>query len=111
MGLVFLVVIGGMLGWLAAIIARAETGAARMRNILIGVAGALVAGLAVNPLLGEGNLLDGQYSVNALLVALAGSVALLLALNLLGEQGGAGPDSWNEQAFNRGRDRHDAPPP
>ena len=111
MGLVFLVVIGGMLGWLAAIIARAETGAARMRNILIGVAGALVAGLAVNPLLGEGNLLDGQYSVNALLIALAGSVALLLAVNLLGEQAEAGPDAWNEQAFNRGRDRHDAPPP
>lgn len=92
MGLVFLVVIGGMLGWLAAIIARAETGSARMRNILIGIAGALLAGLAVNPLLGEGNLLDGQYSVNALLVALAGSVALLLALNLLGEQGDARSD-------------------
>jgi uncharacterized membrane protein YeaQ/YmgE (transglycosylase-associated protein family) len=91
-GLVFLIVIGGMLGWLAAIIARAETGTARMRNILIGIFGALAAGLAVNPLLGEGNLLDGQYSVNALLVALAGSVALLLALNLLGEQGDARSD-------------------
>jgi uncharacterized membrane protein YeaQ/YmgE (transglycosylase-associated protein family) len=110
-GLVFLVVIGGMLGWLAAIIARAESGTARMRNILIGIVGALVAGLAVNPLLGEGNLLAGQYSVNALLIALAGSVALLLALNLLGEHSEAGSGSWNEQAFNRGRDRHDAPPP
>jgi uncharacterized membrane protein YeaQ/YmgE (transglycosylase-associated protein family) len=85
-GLAFLIVIGGMLGWLAAIITKAETGTSRTRNILIGIFGALVAGLAVNPLLGEGDLLAGQYSVNALLVALAGSVALLVALNLLGEQ-------------------------
>lgn len=82
MGLVFLVVIGGMLGWLAAIIVRAETGTARLRNILIGIAGALVTGLVINPLIGGSNLLDGQYSVDALLVALTGSVAVLLLVNL-----------------------------
>jgi uncharacterized membrane protein YeaQ/YmgE (transglycosylase-associated protein family) len=41
MGVVFLIVIGGMLGWLAAIIARAERRPARLRNVLIGIAGAL----------------------------------------------------------------------
>lgn len=82
MGLVFLIVIGGMLGWLAAIITRAETGQARLRNILIGIAGALVAGLVVNPLLGGGDLLAGQYSVDALMIALAGTVAVLLVVNL-----------------------------
>ena len=82
MGLVFLVVTGAMLGWLAAIIARAESGPARLRNILIGIAGALVAGLVVNPLLGRGDLLAGQYSVDALITALAGTVALLFATNL-----------------------------
>jgi uncharacterized membrane protein YeaQ/YmgE (transglycosylase-associated protein family) len=81
-GLVFLIVIGGMLGWLAAIIVRAETGAARLRNILIGVAGALVAGLVLNPLIGGSDLLAGQYNVDSLLIALAGSVVLLLAVNL-----------------------------
>ena len=82
MGLVFLIVIGGMLGWLAAIIVRAETGPARLRNILIGIAGALVAGLVVNPLIGGGSLLEGQYGIDALLIALTGSVAVLLAVNL-----------------------------
>jgi uncharacterized membrane protein YeaQ/YmgE (transglycosylase-associated protein family) len=81
-GLVFLIVIGGMLGWLAAIIARAETGASRLRNILMGIAGALVAGLVINPLIGEGSLLEGQYDIDALLIALTGSVAVLLAVNL-----------------------------
>jgi uncharacterized membrane protein YeaQ/YmgE (transglycosylase-associated protein family) len=81
-GLVFLIVIGGMLGWLAAIITRADSGAARLRNIHIGIAGALVTGLAIGPLIGGSNLLAGQYSVDSLFIALAGSVALLLLVNL-----------------------------
>lgn len=82
MGLVFLIVIGGMLGWLAAIIARADSGSARLRNILIGIAGALVTGLVINPLIGGSNLLEGQYSIASLLIALTGSVAVLLLVNL-----------------------------
>ena len=82
MGLVFLIVIGGMLGWLAAIIVRAESPPAQQANILIGIAGALVTGLVINPLVGGSDLLDGQYSVDALLIALTGSVAVLLAVNL-----------------------------
>ena len=82
MGLVFLIVIGGMLGWLAAIIVRAETGPARLRNILLGIAGALITGLVINPLIGGSNLLDGQYSVDSLLIALTGSVMVLLVVNL-----------------------------
>ena len=82
MGLVFLIVIGGMLGWLAAIIVRAESGEARLRNILIGIAGALGAGLVINPLIGGSSLLEGYYGIDALLIALTGSVVLLLAVNL-----------------------------
>jgi uncharacterized membrane protein YeaQ/YmgE (transglycosylase-associated protein family) len=82
-----LVVVGGMLGWLAAIIVGAETGVARTRNILIGIAGALVGGLAVNSLLGGGDLLAGEYNVDALLVALAGSVVVLSAMNLWRDPG------------------------
>lgn len=82
MGLVFLIVIGGMLGWLAAIITGAERAGARLRNVLIGIAGSLVTGLAINPLMGGSNLLDGQYGVDALLIALTGSVFVLLAVNL-----------------------------
>ena len=83
MGVVFLIVIGGMLGWLAAIIAGAESGAARMRNILLGIAGALTAGLVVNPLVGVGDLLGGTYRVDALVIALAGSIFVLIAMHLV----------------------------
>lgn len=82
MGLVFLIVIGGMLGWLAAIITRADTGPARLRNILIGIAGSLVTGLVIAPLIGASNLLEGQYSIDSLLIVLTGSVVVLLLVNL-----------------------------
>ncbi len=82
MGLVFLIVIGGMLGWLAAIISNTQTSKARARNILIGIAGALITGLVINPLIGGSDLLAGQYSVDALLFALSGSVAVLVLANL-----------------------------
>ena len=47
------------------------------------VAQAPLSGLVINPLIGGGDLLDGQYSVSALVIALVGSVAVLLAVNLL----------------------------
>jgi len=81
-GLVFLIVIGGMLGWLAAIITRADTGVTMLRNVLIGIAGALITGLVLNPLIGGSDLLDGNYAIDSLLGVLTGSVAVLLLVNL-----------------------------
>lgn len=83
MGLVFLVVVGGILGWLAAIIMRSEDSGGMLPNVLAGIGGALIAGLVVNPLVGRGNLLAGNYSVATLLIALLGSVLLLFLVNLL----------------------------
>ena len=83
MGLVFLVVVGGMLGWLAAIIMRADDARGTLRNVGIGIAGALLAGVIVAPLLGDGNILEGRYSVDGIVIGLAGAVAVLLTVNLL----------------------------
>ena len=83
MGLVFLVVIGGILGWLAAIIMRAEDARGMVLNVVAGIGGALMTGLVIGPLFGFGNILDGRYDVDGLLTALAGSVVVLFAVNLL----------------------------
>ena len=83
MGLVFLVVFGALLGWLAAIVMRAEDARGLVLNVALGICGALLAGLAVHPLLGGGSLLEGRYSVDGLLAALFGAIAVLLAVNLL----------------------------
>ena len=89
MGLVFLLVIGGLLGWLAAIIMRAETRRGIAFNIAAGIAGALVAGLVIGPLLGRGNLLEGAYSVDGLLVAFAGTVLFLFLVNMFRDHDGS----------------------
>lgn len=83
MGLVFLVVVGGILGWLAAIITQADHRRGILLNAMVGIFGSLVSGLVIPPLLGGGNLLTGTYQVGALLIALSGSACLLLVVNLL----------------------------
>ena len=83
MGLVFLFVAGGILGWLAAIITQSDHRRGILLNAAVGVLGSVTAGLVVSPLLWGGSLLTGSYDVGALLIALSGSAALLLAVNLL----------------------------
>lgn len=83
MGLVFMIVMGAILGWLAAIVLYAESRTGLFRNIGAGVVGALAAGLLVSPLVGGGSLLSERYSVTALLVALLGSVVLIAGANLI----------------------------
>jgi uncharacterized membrane protein YeaQ/YmgE (transglycosylase-associated protein family) len=83
MGLLFLIVLGAVLGWLAAIVMRAETGRGVLLNVAAGIGGALVTGLVVGPLLGLGSVLDGRHSIDGLLTALAGSIVVLFAVNVL----------------------------
>jgi len=82
-GLIFLFVAGGILGWIAAIITHTDDPRGVLTNGGIGILGSLIAGLIVTPLVGGGNLLAGSYNVDALLIALTGSAGLLLAVNLL----------------------------
>ena len=82
MGLLFLIVLGAVLGWLAAIVMRAETGRVMLLNVAAGIGGALITGLVVGPLLGLGSILDGRHSVDGLLTALAGSIVVLFAVNV-----------------------------
>jgi uncharacterized membrane protein YeaQ/YmgE (transglycosylase-associated protein family) len=85
MGLLFMVVIGAILGWLASIILKIEAPREILLNIAAGVVGALLMGLFIVPiLLGGGSLLGGYYEVGSLLLSLAGSLALIAALNIFG---------------------------
>lgn len=83
MGVVFLVVVGSILGWLAAIIMRTEHARGIGRNIAAGIGGALLTGFVIGPLLGLGNVLDGRHSIAGLLTALGGAIVLLFAVNVL----------------------------
>lgn len=83
MGLLFMIVVGAILGWLAAIILRIEAPRGILLNISAGVGGALLAGLLVGPLLlGSASLIGGYYRVGSLLLSLLGSVLVIAALNV-----------------------------
>lgn len=82
MGIVILIVIGGILGWLASIVMRTDAQQGILLNIVVGVVGALLAGLLLNPLIGGGNIMAGDFSVSSLLVSFLGAVVLLAIVNL-----------------------------
>ncbi len=84
MGIVFMIVTGAVLGWLATIVFNANgTSRGLQTNIAGGIIGALVAGLIISPAIGTGSLIGSRYSVGAVIVSMIGAMLLLLSLNLL----------------------------
>jgi uncharacterized membrane protein YeaQ/YmgE (transglycosylase-associated protein family) len=83
MGLIILIIIGGILGWLASIVMRTDGQQGVLLNVIVGVVGALLAGFILNPLIGGGNIMNGDFSGSSLLVSFLGAVVLLAIVNLV----------------------------
>ena len=83
MGIIILIVIGGVLGWLASLVMRTDAQQGILLNIVVGIVGALLAGFIINPLIGGGNIMNGDYSLSSLLVSFLGAVVLLAIVNLI----------------------------
>ncbi|MDE2595362.1 MAG: GlsB/YeaQ/YmgE family stress response membrane protein [Sphingomonadales bacterium] len=83
MGIIILLVIGGVLGWLASIMMRTDGQQGILLNVVVGIVGALLAGFVINPLVGGGNIMAGDYSASSLLVTFLGAVVLLGIVNLV----------------------------
>lgn len=82
MGLIILIIVGGILGWLASMIMRTDGQQGIFLNVVVGIVGALLAGFILNPLIGGGNIMAGDFSVSSLLVSLLGAVVLLAIVNM-----------------------------
>lgn len=83
MTLILVIIVGGILGWLASMIMRRDAQQGIFLNIVVGIVGALLAGFLLNPLIGGGNITAGDFSLSALLVSLLGAVVLLAIVNLI----------------------------
>ncbi|WP_174279329.1 GlsB/YeaQ/YmgE family stress response membrane protein [Sphingomonas bacterium] len=81
MGLIILLVVGGLIGWVASMIMRDNTGI--ILNIVIGIVGAIVAGFIVTPLIGGAPITSGEISIQSILVSLLGAIVLLAIVNLV----------------------------
>lgn len=83
MGLIILLVVGGLIGWVASMIMRTDGQQGIFLNIIVGVVGALLAGFILTPLIGGTPITSGEISIPSILVSLLGAIVLLAIVNLV----------------------------
>ena len=82
MNFILWLIVGGIVGWIASKIMRTDAQQGLVLNVIVGIVGALLAGWLISPLVGEGTINQGDFSVGSLLVSLVGAVVLLAIVNL-----------------------------
>ncbi|MBB3691819.1 GlsB/YeaQ/YmgE family stress response membrane protein [Sphingomonas sp. BK580] len=82
MGLIILLVVGGVIGWLASVIMRTDGQQGVFLNVVVGIVGAVLAGFVVTPLIGGAPITSGVLSIQSVLVSLLGAIVLLGIVNL-----------------------------
>ena len=82
MNFILWLIIGGILGWIASIIMHTNAQQGIVLNIVVGIIGAMVAGVLLTPLFGIGTINQNHLSLPALGVSLLGSIILLAIVNL-----------------------------
>lgn len=85
--IVFLIV-GALIGWLASRLMGTDGQQGLVLDIVVGIVGAFIAGWFITPLVGGGTILQGDFSLLALIVSLVGAILLLAVVKLL-RRGGA----------------------
>jgi uncharacterized membrane protein YeaQ/YmgE (transglycosylase-associated protein family) len=82
MGLILIIVVGGIIGWLASIVMRTDAQQGLLLNIVVGIVGALLGGFLLSGLIGGAPITSGTFDVRSLLVSFLGAVILLAIINL-----------------------------
>lgn len=82
MTLILVLVVGGIIGWLASIVMRTDAQQGILLNIVVGIVGALIAGVLITPLIGGAPITSGTFDVMSLLASFLGAVVLLAIVNL-----------------------------
>lgn len=83
MGLILMIIVGGILGWLASIVMRTNAQQGILMNVVVGIVGALLAGFLLSPFVGAPPITSGVFNLASLLVSFAGAVILLAIVNLI----------------------------
>jgi uncharacterized membrane protein YeaQ/YmgE (transglycosylase-associated protein family) len=82
MNFIIWLIVGGLIGWIASLIMRTDAQQGLLLNIVVDIVGALLGGWLISPLVGEGTINSGDFSVGGLVVSLLGAVVLLAIVNL-----------------------------
>lgn len=83
MNLLLILVVGGVLGWLASILMRTDAQQGIILNVVVGIVGAFLAGFLVTPLIGGAPITSGAFDIRSLVASFIGAVILLAIVNLV----------------------------
>ena len=79
MGFIVWLIVGGVVGWLASLIMRTDAQQGIILNIIVGIVGAVIAGL----IFGGGTINQDPLDLTNILWSLLGAVVLLAIVNLI----------------------------
>ena len=82
MTLILVLIVGGIIGWLASILMRTDAQQGILLNVVVGIVGALIAGALVTPLIGGAPITSGSFDILSLFASFLGAVILLAIVNL-----------------------------
>ena len=77
--LIVWLVAGALIGWIASMVMHTDAQQGTILNIVVGVVGALIAGLLLN----QPTINQSVFNLNALVVSLIGAIVLLAVVNLV----------------------------
>ena len=77
--LIVWLVAGAAIGWIASLVMHTDAQQGTLLNIVVGVLGALIAGLLLN----QPTINQSVFNLNALVVSLIGAIVLLAVVNLV----------------------------
>ena len=83
MGWILVIIVGGVLGWLASKVMRTDAQQGIILNIVVGIVGAALAGFLLTPLLGIPTINSVNFSISSLLISFLGALILLAIVNLI----------------------------
>lgn len=79
MGFIVWLIVGGIVGWLASLVMRTDAQQGIILNIVVGIVGAVIAGL----LFGGGTINQDPLDLTNILWSLLGAIILLAIVNLI----------------------------
>ncbi len=82
MTLLLILLVGGVLGWLASIVMRTDAQQGIFLNVVVGIVGAVIAGFLITPLIGGAPITSGAFDLMSLISSFLGAVVLLAIVNL-----------------------------
>lgn len=83
MNIIIILIVGGILGWLASMLMRTDEQQGLIFNVVVGIVGAVIAGYLIVPLIGGAPITSGSFDVMSLVSSFIGAVVLLAIVNLV----------------------------